>query len=322
MLGAIRSDATVQGIACMLGAMLALSLNDAIVKWISGGYALHEIVFVRSAVALAVTLTYVAFDGGVAVLRTRRPALHLVRSLLLLLMNMGFFAALATLTLAQTGALFFVAPLLITALSAPLLGERIGPWRWGAVLVGMAGMVVMLRPGTQAFEPAALLPVGAAAAYALMQILTRRLGATERASTMAFYIQLTLLAVSLLIGVAMGDGRFGGTGHPSLDFLLRAWTPPNAADLALMAVCGVLIGIVGILLSQAYRIAEATLMAPFEYAYLPLAVLWGVTVWGDWPDGTALAGIALIAGGGMVVFWRETVRGRVIAARDPLPRQR
>lgn len=322
MLGALKSDATVQGIACMLAAMLALSLNDVIVKWISGGYALHEIVFVRSVVALAVTLGYVAFDGGVAALRTRRPVLHLTRGILLMLMNMGFFAALAALTLAQTGALFFVAPLLITALSAPMLGERIGPWRWGAVLVGMAGMVVMLRPGAQGFEAAALLPVGAATAYAVMQILTRRLGATDRASTMAFYIQLSFLTISLLIGLAVGDGRFGGTGHPSLDFLLRAWAPPDMLDLSLMAACGVLIGIVGILLSQAYRIAEATLMAPFEYTYLPLAVLWGVLVWGDWPDGTALAGIALIAGGGMVVLWRETVRGRAIAAQDPLPRQR
>lgn len=322
MLGAIRSNATVQGIACMLGAMLALSLNDAIVKWISGGYALHEIVFVRSTVALAVTLAYVAFDGGTAVLRTRRPGLHLARSVLLMLMNIGFFGALAVLTLAQTGALFFVAPLLITAMSAPLLGERIGRWRWAAVMVGMAGMVVMLRPGTKGFDAAALLPVGAALAYAVTQILTRRLGATDRASTMAFYFQLSLLAFSLLIGLAVGDGRFGGTGHPSLDFLLRAWAAPGVRDLSLMAACGVLIGIVGILLSQAYRIAEATLMAPFEYAYLPLAVLWGVLVWGDWPDGTSLAGIGLIAGGGMVVFWRETVRGHAIAAQDPLPRHR
>lgn len=322
MLGAIRSDATLQGVACMLAAMLALSLNDAIVKWISDAYALHEIVLVRSVVALAVTLLYVAFDGGLAVLRTRRPGLHLTRGILLMIMNMGFFAALATLTLAQTGALFFVAPLLITAMSAPMLGERIGPWRWGAVLVGLAGMIVMLRPGARSFEVAALLPVGAATAYALMQILTRRLGATDRASTMAFYIQLSFLVMSTAIGLAIGDGRYGGNGHPSLEFLLRAWTWPDGPDLALMAACGVLIGIVGILLSQAYRIAEATMMAPFEYTYLPLAMLWGVLVWGDWPDGTALAGIALIAGGGMVVLWRETLSGRAIAAKDPLPRQR
>ncbi len=261
-------------------------------------------------------------EGGLGLLRTRRLPLHLARGLLLVIANVCYFLALAALPLAETAAIFFVAPLFITMLSVPFLGERVGPWRWAAVIMGLAGVVVMLRPGDGLVEIVALLPIVAALAYAIMQILTRRLGVTDRASALAFYVQLCFIVVSATFGLIAGDGRFAGGGHPSMEFLLRAWAWPSAIDALLILTCGILIGTAAYLLSQAYRIAEANLLAPFEYTAMPLAVLWGVLWWGEWPDATAFLGIALIVGAGLLVFYRETLHGQLFAARRPMPRNR
>jgi S-adenosylmethionine uptake transporter len=322
MRAAIRSSAAVQGVLCIVLGMVVLSLQDSLIKWMSGDYPLHQIVFSRSAVAILVTAYIARLEGGLGLLRTRRLALHLARGLLLVAANICYFLALAAMPLAEAAAIFFVAPLFITLLSVPFLGERVGPWRWAAVFAGMAGVAVMLRPGDGVLEIAALLPIGAALTYAVMQMITRRLGVTDRASALAFYVQSCFIVVSAVFGLIAGDGRFAGNGHPSLEFLLRAWAWPSGFDAFLMLACGLLIGIAGYLLSQAYRIAEANLLAPFEYTALPFAVLWGVLWWGDWPDATALLGIALIAGSGLFVFYRETVHGHLVAARRPMPRER
>lgn len=311
-----------QGILCVIVSMAALSTQDMIIKWLSTTYPLHEIIFTRAAIAVFLTLGLVHLEGGLGLLRSRRPHLHVARGLLLVLANFSYFLALAVMPLAEAVAIFFVAPLIITALSVPLLGERIGPLRGLAVLAGLAGVIIMLRPGLGDTSLVVLLPLLAAFCYALMQITTRRLGVTDKASVMAFYVQLTFFVFSAATGLIIGDGRFAGSGHPSLEFLLRAWTWPSAGDALLFLACGCLITVAAYLLSHAYRTSEATLLAPFEYTSLPLAVIWGLLLWGDWPDPIAFLGIALIVGGGLLVFYREAAQGRILASRRPLPPDR
>ena len=310
MRAAIRSSARVQGVLCLVFGLVALSFQDSLIKWMSGDYPLHQIVFTRSCIAILLTVYFAHLEGGIRLLRTRRLPLQLARGMLMVIANICYFLALAAMPLADAAAIFFVAPLFITALSVPFLGERVGPWRWAAVAAGMAGVVVMLRPGEGLAEIAALLPIAAALCYAVMQMLTRRLGGTDRASTLAFYIHVCFIAVGAVFGLIAGDGHFATGGHPSMEFLLRAWAWPSAFDAFLMLSCGILIAVAGYLLAQAYRIAEATLLAPFEYTAMPFAVLWGVLWWGDWPDATAFLGIALIVGSGLFVFYRETLRSR------------
>ncbi len=322
MWAAIRSSAKVQGVLCVVFGMVALSFQDSLIKKMSGDYPLHEIILGRACVAILLTILFAHLEGGLALLRTRRLPLQLARGLLLVIANVCYFLALAAMPLAEVAAIFFVAPLIITLLSVPFLGERVGPWRWAAVFTGLGGVAIMLRPGDGLFEMVALLPLGAALTYAIMQILTRRLGATDRASALAFYVQLCFIVASGAFGLIAGDGRFAGSGHPSLEFLLRAWTWPSGIDALLIVSCGGLVGTAAYLLAQAYRIAEANLLAPFEYTALPLAVLWGVLWWGEWPDATAFLGIALIVGGGLVVFYRETLHGQLFATRRPMPRDR
>ncbi len=322
MRAAIRSSAKVQAVLCLIFGLVALSFQDSLVKWMSGDYPLHQIVLTRSGIAILLTVYFAHLEGGIGHLRTRRLWLQLTRGLLMVISATCYFLALAAMPLADAAAIFFVAPLFITALSAPFLGERIGPWRWAAVFAGMAGVVVMLRPGEGLVEIAALLPIVGALAYATMQILTRRLGDTERASTLAFYIHICFIAVGTSFGLIAGDGRFAGSSHPSMDFLLRAWTWPSGFDAFLMLSSGVLIAIAGYLMAQAYRMAEANLLAPFEYTALPFAVLWGVLWWGDWPDATTFLGIAMIVGSGLFVFYRENLHGHLVAARRPMPPNR
>ncbi len=306
------------GVMFALAAGLCFSVNDLAIKLLSGDYALHQIVLMRALVALALTLgVLMPLEGGLALIRTRRPWAHLLRGVCVVVSNMCFFLALAALPMADAMALFFVCPMFITALSVAVLGEKVGPRRWAAVATGLLGVVIMLRPGSGAFQPAALLPLAAAMAYAVLTIVTRRIGGTERASTMTFYITLAFIVVSGAMGLAVGDGRLAAQSDPSLAFLLRGWVWPAPLDAAAIAGAGALSAFGAWMISQAYRMCEAGLAAPFEYIALPLAIFWGATVFGDWPDPFGWAGMALIVGSGLYMLWREALRGRRIAARRP-----
>lgn len=309
-------DHRMLGTVCVVGAITLFVLQDALIKWLSGDYPLHEIVLVRAASAIAVTLFMMRLEGGVHLLRTRRLGLHLARSGLLVVANCAFYLALAAMTMAEATAIFFIAPLLITALSAFVLRETVGPRRWAAVCVGLAGVIVMLRPGEGVLRLVALLPIVAASTYALLQIITRRLGTSERASTIAFYAQAGFIATSVAVGLVAGDGRYAPEDDASLAFLLRAWTVPSARDAALFLAIGLINGVAGYLMSQAYRISRPAVIAPFEYVALPMAVLWGVVFFGHWPDPITWAGMALICGSGLYVLHRETVVARARGAAE------
>jgi drug/metabolite transporter (DMT)-like permease len=298
------SSGATPGIVCIVGAMMILSLQDSIVKWLGATYPLHQIVLTRSLIAAAITLIVLSAMSRLGDLRTRRWSLHLVRGVLMLAINSCFFLGLIAMPVAEATAMFFVAPLFITLLSALLLREPVGPRRLAAVLVGFAGVVIVVRPGSGLFGLVALLPVGAAASYALMQILTRRLGATDSAAAMAFSVQIILIVAGIAMGLTVGDGRYAGSADPSLDFLLRAWRLPSGKDLPLFGLVGLLIATASILLSQAYRSTEAATIAPFEYIALPFATLWGFLFWRDVPDAIAVMGMILIVGSGVFIIWR------------------
>ena len=294
------------GILCVVGAVTIFSLQDLTFKWMSDRYPLHQIVFIRGVVAIAVVLgLLVPLEGGFRSLLSDRIPLHLLRGLALVVGNMTFFAGLASLQLAEGVAIFFTAPLLITLLSIPLLGERVGAQRLIAVLCGLLGAVIVMRPGGDAFQEAAVLPLIAAFAYASMTIMTRKLGTQDSASVMAFYLQVMFIASSLMIYAVAGDGKFSGNDNKSLEFLLRAWVWPETYDFGLMLVIGVLNAFGGYLISQGYRMSEASVVAPFEYVAIPLAVVWGFLMWSDLPDAASWIGIGMILSAGVFVAWRE-----------------
>lgn len=288
-------------------AVTLFSLNDVTMKFLSGGYALHQIVLIRSLVGMAVVLLVMApFQGGLSALKTRRLGAQMGRAGLVFFANMTFFLGLAALPLADAVALFFVSPFIITIFSVLFLGETVGPRRWGAVAVGLVGVLIILRPGTSAFQLASLLPIAAAFGYGGLHIMTRYLRDTETAVSMVFYIQLMFIIATCILGALIGDGKFATTTDPSLEFLFRPWVTPEPADLPFIMVLGLFASVGGYFISQAYRLGEAALVAPFEYLALPLSIAFGIALFDEWPDAIAWAGIVLILSSGLFTVWRET----------------
>ncbi len=306
------------GISCAVGAGIFFSFNDMSIKFLSGDYALHQVVLIRSSLGMLFLMLFLLpFEGGLSALRTKRLGMHLFRGLCVVFANMTFFLGLAAMPLADAVAIFFVAPLIITVFSVIFLGEAVGPRRWLAVLIGLLGVAIMMRPGLGTFQMAALLPLASAFGYAGLHILTRKIGGTEKASTMTFYIQLTFILVSGAMGLAFSDGVYAGSGDASIDFLFREWSMPASQDYIVFLMIGVASTFGGYLISQAYRLAEAGLAAPFEYIALPLAIFWGVVVFDEWPDMISWIGISLIVSGGLYTFWREMSQGRPITSARP-----
>ena len=301
------SNNNINGIYCILIGMIIVTIQDSTVKWLSPDYSLHQIMFVRSVIGLIIAITIIKLGGGLQLIKTRHLGLQLVRGGLLIIANMALFMAVAAMPIAEAIAIFFVAPLFITVLSIPILKEHVGPRRWVAVIIGLSGVITMMEPTAEIFDWAALLPLIAALAYALMQMLTRKLGTSDRASTMTFYNQSTLVAVSLIIGLVIGDGKFSNMGHASLDFLFRAWVIPDQSDFWIFLVLGLTSGFGSYLLSQAYRLGEANLIAPFEYVSLPMSVILGYLLWKDFPSYGGFTGMTLILGAGLYVLYREKV---------------
>ena len=307
------------GILFIVGGMVAISVNDMLIKELSGDYPLHQMVFVRSAIGIIFSLMLVQLEGGWQILKTRRPGLHALRGGLLVIANMTYFTALAVLPLADATALFFAAPLFITLLSIPVLGEKVGPLRITAVFVGFAGVVIMQRPwagndGLEVSRLVLLLPVLSALTYALNQLLTRKLGVESKASALAVYVQLMFILASAAFWIVAGDGRYAiGVENPSLIFLLRAWVWPSDGDWIYFIGLGLNSAVIGYCLSQAYRLSDAATVAPFEYVGLPLAVFWGWVIFAELPDWEVWIGMALIIGSGLFVFLREQQKARRVA---------
>jgi drug/metabolite transporter (DMT)-like permease len=308
------------GVLCALIASFSLTLNDVGIKFLSGDYPLHQVVLIRASVGLLITLAFIMpFEGGLGLLRTKHLRLHLIRGCFVVTANLLFFLGLTEIPLSEATAIFFVAPLIITILSVVFLSEKVGLWRWFAVAIGLVGVIIMMRPSANSFQWASLFPVGAAFCYAGLHTLTRKMGKTEKASTLSFYIQFTFVITASLMGLAFGDGQYGEQDSAALQFLLRPWVWPEPIDLAVMSGVGLASGIGGYFISQAYRISEAALIAPLEYIAIVLAIFWGITIFDEWPDATAWVGITLIISGGLLMLWREAALKKKTADMRVMP---
>jgi drug/metabolite transporter (DMT)-like permease len=296
------------GIAFMCLGVFVFTFQDLIIKGISGAYPAHEITFIRALLALPLTLVIAHFENGLGRLRTRRVGAHVLRGSLFFLAYTAYYLGLAALPLAMGVAISFAAPLFITALAGPLLGEKVGKIRWFAVTLGFLGVLIVMKDGLGRLEWAVVMPAFSALCYALGQLNGRHIGSTESASTMSVYVNAVFFLLSGLAGLVIGSGEFAQWSHPSLAFLLRAWTWPSGHDLLLILGCGVISTIGIYCLGQGYRMAEANLAAIFEYTALPWAILWGFLFFSQLPDFATIAGVVLVVFAGVVIAIRERPR--------------
>jgi drug/metabolite transporter (DMT)-like permease len=289
----------IAGMAALALGIFVFSTQDAIIKSISGDYALTQAIVIRSVVSLPILAAMVHAESGLRGLISANLWGLLARGLILLLSYTAYYMAFPALPLAEAIALFFVSPIFVTLLAGPLLGERVSLRSWLAVAVGFAGVLFILRPGAALFEPAALLGLISAAAYALAMIFARKLGVSEPATVMAFYQNGAYLVGAILIAGLCAALGLTKLGHPSLDFLVRPWVMPSAKDFVLMGACGVIAAIAMSLLTQAYRLAEANLVTVFEYTGMIWAPLWGFLFFAEIPRWTTIVGMALIVAAGL-----------------------
>lgn len=277
------------GIACMVGAASVFATMDALVKWLVAGYPVVQVMAFRSAFALLLVLP-ILWAGGLGQMATRRPWAHLLRSLIGLVAIGCFFQALESLPLAQVTGIFFAAPLMMTALSVPILKERVGPRRWAAVAVGFLGVLLIVRPDHAVLSGGMAAALAGTVLYAVVMVLIRDMSRTEKTVTIVFWFSLS----STLVSGAMVPWH---------------WVAPSELDFALLAAVGLLGGAGQLLATQAVRMAPVSLVAPFDYLHLVFATAYGWALWRDWPAASTLAGSAVIMVCGLYVLHREA-KGR------------
>ena len=296
-----RNDAKL-GIFYLSLGVLVFSLQDAIVKQVSGAYPLTQVVFIRSCVSLPILLWLVQREEGWRAIVASPLASLAVRALIMLGAYTAYYMAFPALPLADAVALYFTVPLFVTALAGPFLGERSGWPVWAAVLLGFAGVMVMLQPGSGMFEPAALLSLLSAALYGSAMLMARKWGGSVSGAVIAFFQHAVFLLGAGAAALVFQALDFAQTTHPSLVFLVRPWVALVPWDAGLMAVCGVVSAVGTVLLTNAYRVARAATVTPFEYTGMLWAPLWGFLFFSEVPRATTVAGAAVIVVAGLLAL--------------------
>ena len=290
------SDRPVKGILLMLVGIAGFSVMDAILKWLTADYSIAQIVALRSWFGLPLLCLFALYGNGIKSLRTERPLAHGLRYLLVLILSFSFFWALSQMKLVDAIAITFAAPIFITAMSVPILKEKVGIHRCLAIAVGFCGVLIMLRPGTGVFQWASLVVLGSVLVYSLLMITTRALKSTESTPALMLYPQL---------GMAL-------TGVILAPFF---WVTPNLSDLGLFALAGTF-GSVGVMcVTHAFRLGPAAVISPFEYSALIWASLLGYLFWDELPDSITLAGAGVVIASGLYIVYRETKRAGSMQAK-------
>jgi drug/metabolite transporter (DMT)-like permease len=300
-----KISANIQGVGFLTLGILIFSLQDIAVKWIGGNYPVLEIVTFRSLIALPLTLLLFRYEGDRGLPTTKRHKLQYVRGLFFFLSYTTYFMGLATLPLAQIAAIKFSGPLMITFLSVFLLGEKVGPRRWLALLVGFLGVLMIVRPGAATFNMGSIFILISVLFYALSTILTRKLQTTDSSATMAYYSSIVYLVATLILAplvILIGDIP---NAHPSVAFLFRAWAMPSLLDWLIMSGLGFVWAGGMYFIARAYSLALASVVAPFEYMALPINIMWGFLLWREVPLAATLAGAALTLLSGVYILYRE-----------------
>jgi drug/metabolite transporter (DMT)-like permease len=280
-------NAPLKGIALMIVAVGLFTLMDTIAKYLARSYPVAGIVWVRYAANFALLGALLAARGELGLMRTRRPGIQLLRGALLATATFLYFTSLTVLPLAEAAAIGFVLPLFVAVLAVPMLGEKLDASRVVAIFVGLAGALLVVRPGTAMFTPYAALPVLMALANALYQILTRKIAGVEPPLTSLFY------------GALVGMVAFSFVAP-------FTWvTPSGWWHWTLIAVIGALATAGHFILIRAFDYAPATLLAPFVYTGLVWSMGLGFAVFGDFPDGWALAGMGVIVASGLWLAARQ-----------------
>lgn len=280
------SSQPLKGILLVVLATSLFSTHDALSKYLSGFYPILLVVWARYVVHTLLMAGIFLPQSGLRVLRTRRPGLQTLRALCLLGTSLLFTTGLQYIPLAEATAVNFLAPLMVTALSVPLLHEKVSAGQWAAVSLGFAGVLAIVHPGGELFTPAVLLPLGSALCFCFYQLLTRKLAAVDSPTTSNFFAGLLNTALTTAM----------------VPFV---WHTPSLGHALLMLALGTCGMSAHLFLTQAFRHAAPVLLAPFGYCQIVFAGLIGWLVFSHVPSASALVGIAVICLSGLAAAWMQ-----------------
>jgi drug/metabolite transporter (DMT)-like permease len=280
------------GVATMLLSILLFSMMDAMVKWLGGNYPTQQIMFFRSLVAIIPVAAIIVSRGGLKVLKTRQPAMHLLRSTLGISAMACAFYAFSLMRLADAISILHTAPLIMTALSIFLLGEKVGLHRWSAIIAGFIGMLIIIRPGQSMLESGSLFMLIAAVLIGCNSIIIRHLSAQDDPVCITFYFTLTGILVS------------------SIAIALFGWVMPSAGDWVFLIAVGLFGGVAQYLMTVSYRHSEIAVVAPLKFLSIVVGGLIAYFIWAEIPDLQSLVGISIIVGAGLYAMHRELLLAR------------
>jgi drug/metabolite transporter (DMT)-like permease len=284
-------NATLAGTGLMLLGILMFSLNDVMGKWLVATYTVGQVLLLRSAAGLALLLPFVFRQGVMRTLRPERPGLQALR----VLFGSGevalFYLAVSYLPLADTMTLWLAAPVFVVVLAALLLGERVDAGRWLAVAAGFAGVVVALNPSAASLSMPALIALLGSVLFAAMMIAGRHLRGTP---------DVTLVAWQTFGALLMG-----------LVLLPFGWVTPSLPDVGLLCLLGIVAMLAHLCVTRSLKLAEASVVVPYQYTLIVWALVFGWFVFGDWPTPAMLAGSGLIVAAGLALLVLERRAERV-----------
>lgn len=281
----------VKGALLALCGFAAFSSHDAVVKVLGGAYTPFQIIFFATLLSFPLATLMLMHDRMSGTLRPVHPWWLALRVISGVITGVCGFYAFSVLPMAQVYVFLFASPLLITILAIPILGEKVGPHRWAAVALGLAGVLVVLRPGVEPFSLGHFAGMTAAVFSALASVITRRIGREERALVMLLY---PMTASFVLMGAMMPF----------------VYEPMPVEHLGLLAVMSALGFGAGLLIIQAYKSGDAAVVAPMQYSQIIWAALFGLLIFNETSDRTTWVGVSIIIAAGMYVVLRESLGGR------------
>lgn len=277
------------GVAVMLLGMLLFALNDVLGKWLVATYAVGQVLLIRSLAGLVALTPFIVTAGVVSLFRIERPGLQALRAALATVEVFCFYAAVRHMPLADAMTWWLAAPIYVAALSPLMLGERVGWRRWCAIAAGFGGVAIAMGPSAAALAPSALYALAGSLAFALMILTGRMLRGTPDVALVFWQ-----MAAALAAGAVTAR---------------QGWVAPDAADMALLSLLGVVALTGHFCVNRALKLADAATVSPLQYTLLLWALAFGWLFFGDFPERRMVLGAAIIVGAGLFIFFRERQRG-------------
>ena len=307
-----------KGILFIVSGMFIFAIQDTIVKHIYNNISLYEMYLIRTLTSFFILILYLKITNKPIIFKTHYPILTTIRVILFFFGFSSFYISLTIMPLATANALFFCSPFITTMLAKLVLNEDVGVQRWLAVLVGFAGVYIILDPDFSNFDYLKLLPVLCAFCYSSSMIIIRKTSDKDDVYAQMFQFYIGATVISIIFYFIIGDGHYNTIENPAYQFIFREWFADLEFAMPYMLILGVTAAGAFLTVFTAYRIASPAVVSPFEYTILLWASLSGLFIFGEMPGVRTFIGMFLIVCGGIYIFIRENIRDQSIVTEKPL----